>query len=80
MAERIESVESGGLRKFSYDKDYNPKLDEARKKDIKKGYEEAEQFRNSIPDPLKFFDHQYETIPPYLAWQKSMAKEKIQSL
>ena len=53
MAERIESVESGGLRKFSYDKDYNPKLDEARKKDIKKGYEEyyirrAREKRNKI--------------------------------
>ena len=53
MAERIESVESGGLRKFSYDKGYNPKLDETRKLDIKKGYEEyyirrAREKRNKI--------------------------------
>ncbi|OGQ17580.1 MAG: pyruvate dehydrogenase (acetyl-transferring) E1 component subunit alpha [Deltaproteobacteria bacterium RIFCSPHIGHO2_02_FULL_40_11] len=61
-----------------WDSSHQEKLEEDIKAEIKKGYEEAEQFRNSIPDPLKFFDHQYETIPPYLAWQKSMAKEKIQ--
>lgn len=36
----VERVESGGLRGFSYGRNYNPKLDEAKKSDIKKGYEE----------------------------------------
>lgn len=44
---------------------------------IKEGYEAAEQFRNSKPDPLSFFDHIYEKMPPYLKLQKEEAAENI---
>ena len=47
------------------------------KEEIRKGYEEAENFRNSNPDPLTFFDTVYETMPPYLQWQKECAQKNI---
>ncbi len=53
-------------------------LEEELSRLIKKGYEEAEHYRNSNPDPLAFFDYVYETIPPYLSWQKELTKNAIQ--
>ncbi|MBI3019117.1 MAG: pyruvate dehydrogenase (acetyl-transferring) E1 component subunit alpha, partial [Deltaproteobacteria bacterium] len=53
-------------------------LEEKIKEKIKKGYEEAEHFRNSNPDPLAFFDHVYEKMPPYLQWQKDLAAKNIE--
>lgn len=53
-------------------------IEEKIKEKIKKGYEEAEHFRSANPDPLAFFDHVYEKMPPYLQWQKELATQKIQ--
>src|SRR3989338_1613207 len=53
-------------------------IEEKIKEKIKKGYEEAEHFRSANPDPLAFFDHVYEKMPPYLQWQKELAIQKIQ--
>ncbi|OGP03874.1 MAG: pyruvate dehydrogenase (acetyl-transferring) E1 component subunit alpha [Deltaproteobacteria bacterium GWA2_38_16] len=52
-------------------------LEQTLKEEIRKGYEEAENFRNSNPDPLTFFDTVYETMPPYLQWQKECAQKNI---
>jgi len=52
-------------------------LEEELKKEIKSGYDEADDFRSSSPDPLVFFDHVYENMPAYLKWQKKLAQENI---
>ena len=46
--------------------------------EIEKGYQEAEKYRNSNPDPLDYFDFIYEKMHPYLKWQKELALENIQ--
>lgn len=53
------------------------KLEEEIKFLIKEGYEAAEQYRNSHPDPVSFFDFVYETMPSYLQWQKEEALKII---
>ena len=45
--------------------------------EIKKGYEEAENYRNSDIDPLAYFDFVYGEMHPYLKWQKELAHLNI---
>ena len=46
--------------------------------EIKKGYEEAENYRNSDLDPLEYFDFVYSDTHAYLAWQKELARTNIE--
>jgi len=65
-------------KKKLWDAKKEEKLEEELKAEIKQGYEEAENFRNSQPDPLAFFDYVYEKMPAYLNWQKGLAKKNIE--
>ncbi len=60
-----------------WDGEKEEKLENEIKEKIKAGYEAAENFRNSNPDPLAFFDYVYDVIPPYLKLQKGEAEENI---
>ena len=60
-----------------WDHEKEEKLEEEIRNLIKKGYDEAENYRNSNPDPLAFFDYLYETMPSYLKWQKEEAQKNI---
>jgi pyruvate dehydrogenase E1 component alpha subunit len=60
-----------------WDGEKEEKLENEIKEKIKAGYEAAENFRNSNPDPLAFFDYVYDAIPPYLKLQKGEAEENI---
>ncbi|MBI2027934.1 MAG: pyruvate dehydrogenase (acetyl-transferring) E1 component subunit alpha [Deltaproteobacteria bacterium] len=54
----------------------NHELEEKIAQEIKQGYEKAEEFRNSNPDPLSYFDYVYERMPAYLQWQKETAQSQ----
>ena len=66
------------IDKKMWDEEKEKTLEEALKLLIKTGYEEAENYRSSHPDPLAFFDHVYSTLSPYLKWQKALAHESIE--
>ena len=38
-----EGVETGGVKRFIYDKDYQPKLNEKQKNEIEEAYQQAEK-------------------------------------
>ncbi|MBI2608333.1 MAG: pyruvate dehydrogenase (acetyl-transferring) E1 component subunit alpha [Deltaproteobacteria bacterium] len=58
-------------------KEDNEKLEAVIAAEIKAGYVEAEAYRNSNIDPLSYFDYIYKEIPPYLKWQKEIARHHL---